>query len=306
MPSPPPDTPTRCGTIVFAGKPNAGKSTLLNAFVGAQLAITSAKPQSTRQRVIGIRTDGSSQLVFVDPPGLLEPHYLLQETMLDEAIEVLRGADAILYLHRAGDAPTPPLESLVPAGSLRGQPVATVYTAVDTIARDVWPHVSPPVFRVGFLTEEHSGKHADLGLDDLLQWCHAQIPTAPFRYDPEDLSTQPMRFFVAEFIREAALELLHEELPYSLAAGVDEFRESSDPVYIRVTIFVERESQKGMVIGAGGRTIKKIGAAARERIEKLLGVSIYLDLWVKVLPRWRKSPHLLRELGFSPPPQRRS
>jgi GTP-binding protein Era len=115
-----------------------------------------------------------------------------------------------------------------------------------------------------------------------------------------------MRFFVAEFIREAALDLLHEELPYSLAARVDEFRESSDPVYIRVTIYVERESQKGMVIGAGGRTTKKIGEAARERIEELLGVRVYLDLWVKVLPRWRKSPQLLRELGFRPPPQRRS
>jgi GTP-binding protein Era len=300
------DPPTRCGTIVLAGKPNAGKSTLLNALIGTRLAITSAKPQSTRQRVVGILTDGASQLVFVDPPGLLEPHYLLQETMLDEAIEVLQQANAILYLHQASDAPAPPLDSLVPPGSVRDQPVATVYTAMDTIPRHAWPDVAPPEFRVGFLAGEGAENDRDNGLKDLLQWCHAQLPEAPFRYDSEDLSTQPMRFFVAEFIREAALELLHEELPYSLAATVDEFRESSDPVYIRVTIYVERESQKGMVIGAGGRTIKKIGAMARERIEGLLGIGVYLDLWVKVLPRWRKSPQLLRELGFRPPPEKKS
>jgi GTP-binding protein Era len=125
------------------------------------------------------------------------------------------------------------------------------------------------------------------------------------RYDADDLSTQPVRFFVTEFVREAAFEVLHEELPYSVAASVDEFRESSDPVYIRVTLFVERGSQKGMVIGARGRTIKKIGATARQRIEELLGATVFLDLWVKVLPQWRKSPRLLRELGFVPPTERR-
>jgi GTP-binding protein Era len=297
---------TRCGTIVLAGEPNAGKSTLLNALVGTRLAITSAKPQSTRQRVIGIRTEGSSQIVFVDPPGLLEPHYLLQETMLDEAIAVLTSADAILHLHRAADAPAPPLEQLVPPGCLRGQPIATVYTAVDTIARHRRPDASTSVFPVGFLTAERTSHEHSTGTEPLLAWCRAQLPQAPFRHDPDDLSTQPVRFFVTEFIREVALEVLHEELPYSLAAQVDEFRESSDPVYIRVTLFVERESQKGMVIGAGGRVLKQIGAGARARIEALLGSAVYLDLWVKVLPRWRKSSELLRELGFCPPPQRSS
>ena len=291
------DQPTRCGTIVLAGSPNAGKSTLLNTLVGTKLAIISAKPQSTRQRVIGIRTEGESQLVFVDPPGLLEPHYLLQQTMLDEAVEVLSRADAILHLHRTSEAPAPPLAELVPSGALGKQAVATVYTAADSAAPQIRPDTRADVFVVSAVTGE--------GIDELLAWCQAHCPIGPFHFDPDDMSTQPMRFFAAEFVREAAFELLHEELPYSLAAHVDEFRESSDPVYIRVTLYVERESQKGMVIGANGRTIKSLGALARQQIEALLGTRIYLDLWVKVLPRWRSSPHLLRELGFRPPATRK-
>jgi GTP-binding protein Era len=281
---------------VLAGKPNAGKSTLLNTLVGTKLAITSAKPQSTRQRVIGIRTEGDSQLVFVDPPGLLEPHYLLQQTMLDEAVEVLSRANAILHLHRINEGPATPLAELVPDGTV-ATAVATVYTAIDAARTEARPEPGPDVFCVSAITGE--------GIEALLHWCRAQCPLGPFQYDPDDMSTQPLRFFVAEFTREAAFELLHEELPYSLAAHVDEFRESSDPVYIRVTLYVERESQKGMVIGANGRTIKSLGALARQQIEALLGTRVYLDLWVKVLPHWRTSPHLLRELGFRPPAARK-
>ncbi len=282
---------------MLAGKPNAGKSTLLNALVGTKLAITSTKPQSTRQRVIGIRTEGDSQLVFVDPPGLLEPHYLLQQTMLQEALDVLRNADAILHLHRVTDAPADALEDLVPTDTVRTDRVATVYTAIDTVNADAVPKTDSS-FAISAVTGQ--------GIDELLAWCRAQAPVGPFHYDPDDMSTQPLRFFVAEFVREAAFELLREELPYSLAAHVDEFRESSEPVYIRVTLYVERESQKGMVIGANGRTIKSLGALARQQIEDLLGTRVFLDLWVKVLPKWRASPHLLRELGFRPPTTRKS
>jgi len=291
-----PESPTRCGTIVLAGLPNAGKSTLLNAAVGTPLAITSDKPQSTRQRVVGIRTEGPVQLLFVDPPGLLEPHYLLQHTMLEEALEVLGGGDAILHLHRADAAPAPSFATLVPEERLRGRSVATVYTAIDTVPLASRPPASPSVFPISAVTGE--------GMEALLAWCESRVPIGPFRYAADDLSTQPSRFFVAEFVREAAFELLQQELPYALTAHVDEFREGSDPVYIRVTIYVERASQKGMVIGAGGRTIKALGARARQRIEALLGAAVYLDLWVKVLPHWRKSPQVLQDLGFRLPVRR--
>jgi GTP-binding protein Era len=288
---------TRCGTVVLAGEPNAGKSTLLNALVGARLAIVSAKAQSTRQCVVGVLTSGDVQLALIDPPGLLEPQYLLQETMVSEAVGAVRRADAVLHLHRLELGRAPPLASLLPEGILRDQPIATVYTAADRVPAEDWPEPAPSTFLV-------SATRGD-GLADLVTWCRAQVPPGPFRYDPDDLGTQPVRFFAGEFVREAAFELLHEELPYSLAAHVDEFRESSDPVYIRVTLYVERESQKGMVIGANGRTIKSLGALARQHIEALLGARVYLDLWVKVLPRWRTSPHLLRELGFRPPATRK-
>lgn len=284
---------TRCGTIVLAGRPNVGKSTLLNALVGTDLAITSPKPQSTRQPVVGIRTDGSVQLIIIDPPGLLEPHYLLQRTMVDEAVDMVRRADAILHLERADEVPGPALAALLPSGALGGRPVATVVTAVDLVAHPQRPRATSPTFCVN--------ARAGDGLEKLVTWCAAHVPVAPFRYHPDDVSSQPVRFFVEEFVREAAFEQLHQEMPYSVAARVDEFREGSDPLYIRVTLFVERASQKGMVIGEGGHTIKRLGAAARRRIESLLGHRVYLDLWVKVLPRWRKSPELLRQLGFRVP-----
>jgi len=289
---------TRCGTVVLAGRPNAGKSTLLNALVGGRIAIVSERPQSTRQPVVGLRTDPGVQLVIVDPPGLLEPHYLLQESMVAEALAVLRGADAVLYLHRLAEGPPPPLGALVPADVLAGQPVATLLTATDEVSPDRWPAVEPATFLVSAATGQ--------GLDPVLAWCRERMPRAPFRYDGDDLSTQPVRFFVEEFVREAAFALLRQELPYAVTARVDEFRESEDPVYVRVTVYVERESQKGMVIGTGGATIRALGQAARQRIEDLLGQRVYLDLWVKVLPRWRKSPKFLRELGFSIPTSRTS
>jgi GTP-binding protein Era len=289
-----PESPdTRCAVIALAGKPNSGKSTLLNAMVGAKLAITSAKPQSTRQPVVGIHTEGATQLVFLDPPGLLEPRYLLQQAMMEQVADALRGADAILYVGTLADGAPPPLEELVPADALKGQPVATVLTGADLVQRRELPALKSPTFVVSATTGE--------GVPEVLAWCREQARPGAFRHDPEDVSTQPLRFFAAEFVREAAFELLGEELPYALAAEVDEFRENSDPVYIRVTVHVERESQKGIVIGSNGRTIKQLGALARQRIENLLGERVYLDLWVKVLPKWRRSEQRLRELGFPLP-----
>ena len=282
---------TRCGVVALVGEPNAGKSTLLNALVGAKLAIVSAKPQSTRQPVVGLYTEGDTQLILMDTPGLLEPRYLLQEAMLEQALDVLRQADAVLHLHPLDELPAPPLASIVPDDALRGQPVAIVLAG----AGDASPKPAHFVF------EPETGR----GVGEILAWCRAHVPEGPFRYDPDDVSTQPLRFFVAEFLREAAFELLGEELPYSLAAEVDEFREGSEPVYIRATLFVERASQKGMVIGSGGRTIKALGALARQKVEDLLGQPVYLDLWVKVLPKWRRTEQRLRRLGI-PPPNARS
>jgi len=288
--------PTHCGTIVLAGRPNAGKSTLLNALVGAPLAIISPKAQTTRQPVIGVRTDAAHQMAVTDPPGLLEPGSLLQQGMLEAAIAALAGADAILYLHPLASAPAPPLASLLPLGTrpFRGR-IQTVYTQADRHGAR-----AEPAPQDGLIVSAATGQ----GLEDLLAWCRAQLPAGPFAYDPEASSAQPVRFFVAEYVREAAFRHLGDELPYALAAEVDEFREHSQPLYIRITIFVERSSQQGMVVGRGGRTIKAIGQDARRRAETLLGEPVYLDLWVKTLPKWRSDPHALRRFGVPVPPGR--
>lgn len=289
---------TRCGRIVLAGRPNTGKSTLLNALVGTKLAIVSSKPQATRQPVVGVHTDGHIQIVFVDPPGLLHPAYLLQETMAEYAGNAIRSADAVLYLHRATHGTPPPLGSLVSPDALHEKPVATVLTFADRLKSHERTSSDPDTLFVG--------TPKGLGVDAVLAWCRRHVPAAPFQYEPDDVSAQPVRFFAAEFVRQAAFDSLHEELPYAVATEVDEFREGSDPLYIRVAIYVERESQKGIVIGQGGQTIKHIGRLARREIERLLGQRVFLDLRVKVLPRWRKSANLLRQLGFAPPKPRSS
>lgn len=281
---------TRFGKVVLAGKPNAGKSTLLNALVGEKLAIVSPKPQSTRTTVMGLLTEGDCQLLFMDPPGLLEPSSLLQECMLEHAWQTFDAANAILFLHPADQDSPPPLQALVPSYRAGAQPVATVLTKADLVSEKHRPASSPPFFLVSASQGE--------GVRELINWCQNQAPPGEFRYDSEDIGTQPIRFFVAELVRESVFEVLEQELPYATAAVVDEFREDREPVYIRVILYVERESQKGIVIGKGGGTIKAIGAASRTKIESLMGERVFLDLWVKVYAKWRRSPEMLRILGL--------
>lgn len=299
----------RCGTIVLAGRPNVGKSTLLNSLVGERLAITSAKPQTTRLPVIGIRTTEDSQLVFIDPPGLLQPRYLLHEAMLDAATGALKQADAILYLHPASEEPWPvgdpgpgeagtaeAVRTVLPVAVLE-KPILLLLTKADLIPPSRRPAIPPSACFVSATAGE--------GLDAVLSWCREHVPDGPLLYGPEYTSTQPLRFFAAEFVREAAFELLGEELPYALAVEIDEFREQSDPVYIRATIYVERESQKGMVIGQRGRMIKALGERARAAIEGFLDRRVYLDLRVKTLLKWRRRADALTRFGLSLPTSRR-
>jgi GTP-binding protein Era len=290
---PPRADATRCGTIAILGPPNAGKSSLLNAIVGQKLAITSSKPQSTRQPVVGIWTEGDTQLIFVDQPGLLDPQYPLQEAMCAFVETWTKKADTILYVHAVTHGPPPSRNSIDAKLGQVNSPLAIVLTNADRVnyRSPARPHDDDtPVFLVSSTTGH--------GLAELLSWCRRQAPPRLFLHDPEHVSTQPLRFFASELVREAAFELLDEELPYAMATETEEFREQSDPVYIRVTLYVERESQRRMVIGKGGRTIRALGATARRNIEVLLGARVYLDLWVKVLPKWRSRPHALGRLGF--------
>jgi len=283
----------RAGIVTVVGKPNAGKSTLLNRIIGEKLAIVSEKPQSTRDRVVGIRTTSDVQMVVLDTPGLLNPRYELHRAMRTTALRALEDADVIVYLADATDrVPV----GLVEAADLEvppRAPVVTVLNKVDAIRpveRDELRQALPDARFVSALTGE--------GIDELLAELEAALPEGPFLYPEDEISTAPVRFFVAELVRETALEQLDEELPYSVACEVEEFREGQTPLYIRTVLYVERESQKRILIGAGGQRIREIGRIARSKVEKFVGTTVYLDLWVKVLPNWRKSDRALRRFGY--------
>ncbi len=281
---------TRCGHVALAGRPNVGKSSLLNALVGEHLALVSPKAQATRLPVTGLRTEGDVQFVFHDLPGLLDPAYALQERMRALALEGVRRADVILHLHPAPEAPAPDFVAAAGLAAPPGAPVLTVYTKGDLLG----PAARDALAAREIVTAAETGE----GLPALLTRIAALLPERDFLYPPDDLGTQPLRFFAAEFLREGAFLHLEEELPYSFAAEIEEFRESTDPVYIRATLFVERDSQKRILIGRAGRTLKAIGRHARERLEALLGRRVYLDTWVTVLPHWRRDEAQLRRLGF--------
>ena len=284
---------TRAGIVTVVGKPNAGKSTLLNRIVGEKLAIVSDKPQSTRDRVVGIRTTDDTQMVVLDTPGLLNPRYELHRAMRTTALRALADADVIVYLADATERVPPTLEEAAELTAPPRAPVISVLNKVDAlrpVERDELRSLLPDARFISALTGD--------GVDALLTELSLVLPEGPFLYPEDEISTASVRFFVAELVRETALEQLDEEVPYSLACVVEEFREGRTPVYIRTVLYVERESQKRILIGSGGQRIRDIGRAARAKVEQLVGEPVYLDLWVKVLPNWRKSDSALRRFGY--------
>ena len=258
----------------------------------------------TERRPIGLRAvreasgNWRRMLSVGANPGLLEPGYLMQARMRQAAVDTLRQMHAVVHLHPAPEAPAPPFRDLLggDAAAAAGVPVLVAYTKGDLVQPDARRRLEAGG---AVVLSSTTGE----GLPAMLDRLEPLLPEGPFDYDPGDLGVQPLRFFVVEYLREAAFENLGDELPYSFAAEVEEFREHERPVYIRATLFVERESQKGMVVGKGGRMVKAIGQHARSRLEGLLGDPVYLDLRVKVLARWRRSAAALTRFGFPPAPQ---
>src|SRR5262245_49781388 len=289
----------KCGSVAVVGRPNVGKSTLLNRLGGQTLAITSPKPQSTRDRITGIVTFDDTQIVLVDTPGLMEPNVALQHVLRGSAIQALRDADVILHLIESLDPRPLPLEQLTQ--EIINAPVLVARTKADQLTQPQRGQIeleSPQHVLISAVTGE--------GIDDLRSRLSELLPEGPYLFPEDDVSTQHLRFFAAEFIRETTLEQLSEEVPHAIACGIEEFREDRNPVYIRAIIYVERDSQKRIVIGHEGARIREIGKAARLKIEDLLSSPVYLDLWVKVLPNWRKDHAALRRLGYVLPEVPRS
>jgi GTPase len=286
----------RAGIVTLVGRPNAGKSTLLNRLVGQKLSIVSSKAQSTRDRVVGIRTVGETQMVLFDTPGLLDPTYALQHAMRRASRSALADADVIVYIADATQGLPP---SLTEAAFLDRPPTATtllVLNKVDAITPALELRLREALPSAIFLSADRGD-----GIDTLVDAITATLPEGQFLYPGHEVSTQPVRYFVSELVRETALDQLDEEVPYSVACEVEEFREDRSPVYIRAVLYVERESQKRILVGAAGGRVREIGTAARAKIERLVGERVYLDLWVKVLPNWRRSPSALLRFGYRLP-----
>jgi GTP-binding protein Era len=259
--------------------------------VGQKLSITSPKPQSTRDRVVGIRSTPDSQMVILDTPGLLNPKYPLQESMRSTALRALEDADVIVYVADATEGTPPPLAE---AAGLKQPPRGTIVTALNKSDRLASPAKSELEDKDFSLLSALTGE----GIPELMARVEEQLPESPFLYPDDEISTQPMRFFVAEMVRETVLEQLHDEVPYSVAVQVEEYREERSPLYIRAVIYVERDSQKAIIIGSKGAQIRRLGEAARKKIESFVGGQVYLDLWVKVLANWRKDAGSLSRFGY--------
>ncbi|MCC6453720.1 MAG: GTPase Era [Caldilineaceae bacterium] len=304
----PPDH--RSGFVAVIGRPNVGKSTLLNRLLGQKIAITSPKPQTTRDQLLGILTLEDAQILFLDTPGIHKPQHQLGEHMVKVATETIDDVDVVLWLV---DVNTPPTEE--------DQAIAELLVK---LARRAKPKLAPLVLGLNkldqadaALVDQRGAEYAaligdmqietmgfsgltGLGVDELLEELRELLPQGPRYYPADQVTDLQTRFIVAELIREQALHLLAQELPHSLAVVVDEFTERDENMtYISAVLYVERETQKPIVLGQGGKMIKRIGQRARPQIEELVGTRVYLELWVKVWEKWRRREGMLRRLGYA-------
>lgn len=286
----------RSGFVALAGRSNTGKSALLNRLVGAKVAITASAPQTTRTRIHGVLTRPDAQIVFIDTPGIHDPRHRLGERMLTVAREALKDADLILAIFDASGSLAD--EDRHVAGLIRqsGKPAVAVLNKIDRVSGEVARAREEEVRTLApFTSVIPISVPRGTGIDRLIDEIVARLPEGPQYYPPDSITDQPEQFLVRELIREQAIVLTREELPYSIAVEVEEFAERpNDLTYIRATLHVERDSHKKILIGRGGRMLKEIGRRARAEIEKLLGRHVYLDLWVKTTKDWREREELIR------------
>ncbi len=288
----------RVGYCAIAGRPNAGKSTLLNALLGVKLAAVSRRPQTTRARVLGVDSGPGHQIIFLDTPGLLEPKYLMQKSLLKIAQASIRESDLQAYLVDAYKGFQD--EDLKFLSALGRKKTIIVLNKIDLITKEaLLPLIADVNSKIGIEDIYPVSALRKFGLDELRRGIIAMLPDGQPLYEPETLTDQPEKFFVAEIVREKLFELCGAEVPYATAVVIDAFKEQPGRKdLIQATVWVERQSQKPIVVGQGGRKIKAIGIAARREIEEFLGRPVFLELFVKVKEKWREREGDLRELGL--------
>jgi len=288
----------KAGYVNIIGEPNVGKSTLLNALLGERLVITNPKAQTTRHRILGILNGADYQIVLSDTPGILDPQYKMHERMMGAVDEAIVDADILIVLVELGQQPEKAENVLKRARRFSGTTVLLV-NKVDTgnedeivAALEAW-QVALPAAKVVPLSALHG-----LNVAELKEWVVAHLPEHPPYFPKDELSDRNMRFFVSEMIREKMLTYYKQEIPYSSQVVVNSFEEGEALVKIQADVIVMRESQKGIVIGQGGKALRKLGTEARLAIERFIGTKVFLDLKVKVDPDWREDEAKLKRYGY--------
>lgn len=288
----------KVGFVNIFGKPNAGKSTLLNALLGEKLAITSSKVQTTRHRIKGILTTDAYQVIFSDTPGIIEPQYRLHEKMMDAVKEAMEDADLALLLYDLTDDNAAAANELF-TGLRFKVPAIVVCNKNDLVPKEKAQEVArffeaQPYCKQALTISALSG----VPVKDLMRKITAFLPEGEPFFAEDEMTDLPTRFFVGEMIREKIYEMYEEEIPYHTTVLVQEFKEKTTLVKIQADIIVQRDTQKGIILGEGGKRIKNLGMAARIEIEKFLGQKVFLELFVKVKPKWRDSDLHLKEYGY--------
>ncbi|WP_333652176.1 GTPase Era [Dissulfurispira sp.] len=289
----------RSGYVSLTGRPNVGKSTLLNTILGEKVAIVSPKPQTTRNRIIGVKTLPDAQIVFIDTPGIHKPKHKLGELMVKQAKESVKEVDVILFMVEP-EEPGSGDKFIIDILKDMGKPVFLLINKVDTIKKPlVLPVIEVYSKLYPFKEIIPISALAGDGIDALIKTIVNYLPEGPKYYPDDVLADQLERFMVSEIIREKIIQQTEDEIPYSVAIEINQWSEREDGVvFIQANIYVEREGQKGIIIGKGGARLKTIGTNARLEIEKLLGTKVFLELWVKIKKDWRSSERILKELGF--------
>ncbi|MCF8563341.1 GTPase Era [Alicyclobacillus tolerans] len=291
----------RSGFAALIGRPNVGKSTLMNALVGQKVAIMSNRPQTTRNRIRGVMTTETEQIIFVDTPGIHHPKHRLGEYMVEAAEATFKEVDLIVFVADVTETGTQQDEEVLKRLTGVQTPVILVLNKVDAVAK---PAVLTKIeaYRNLYAFEEIVPVSAKDGTQvaDLRQVITRFMPEGPKYYPDETVTDHPEQFIIAEFIREKVLRLTREEVPHSVMVDIEQLerREESDVLYVHAVIYTERDSQKAILIGKQGSMLKRVGELARKELEGLFGTKVYLELWVKVKKDWRNEPSLLRRFGF--------
>ncbi|MGI5867536.1 MAG: GTPase Era [Syntrophaceticus schinkii] len=290
----------KSGFACIIGRPNVGKSTLLNQFMGRKVAIVSDKPQTTRNRILGILTTKDAQAVFIDTPGIHKPRHKLGAYMTRLAQETLEEVDLVIYVVDASVPPGTGEEYILEQLQEVSTPVLLVLNKIDLIKKqELLPLIDWFSKRYDFQNIVPVSALTAENLDKLRELIAANLKEGPFFYPAEMVTDQPEKFVAAEIIREKVLHLTREEVPHAVAVVIEEMKERENGLfYINAVVYVERDSQKGIIIGRGGRMLKEIGQLARQELQAILGNKVYLDLWVKVKKDWRDDEAVLRSFGY--------